>query len=68
MAKAPKKPQRITRQRKEAVVMISDEQCDQPMVKSRKAESIVQFFRESPLAGIYLDWARDKDTRRDVRL
>lgn len=61
-------PQRITRQGKEGVVMISDEQYDRLMVKSRQPKSIVQFFRESPLVGIDLDLERDKDTGRDVEL
>jgi antitoxin Phd len=61
-------PQRITRQGKEGVVMISDEQYDRLMVKSRQPESIVQFLRQSPLAGVELDLQRDKDTGRDVVL
>jgi len=61
-------PQRITRQGKEGVVMISDEQYEQLMVKSRQPKSIVQFFRESPLAGLDLDLERDQDTGRDVEL
>jgi len=61
-------PQRITRQGKEAVMMISDEQYRRLMVKSRQPKSIVQFFRESPLVGVDLDLERDKDTGRDVRL
>ena len=61
-------PQRITRQGKEGVVMISDEQYARLMVKSRQPKSIVQFFRESPLAGLDLDLERDKDTGRDVEL
>jgi antitoxin Phd len=60
--------QRITRQGKEGVVMISDEQYDRLMVKARQPKSIVQFFRQSPLAGVKLDWERDKDTGRDVEL
>jgi len=61
-------PQRITRQGKEGVVMISDEQYDRLMVKSRQPQSIVQFFRESPLVGVDLDLEREKDTGRDVQL
>ena len=61
-------PQRITRQAKEGVVMISDEQYDRLMVKSRQPKSLVQFFRESPLVGIELDLERDKDTGRDIEL
>jgi prevent-host-death family protein len=45
-------PQRITRHGKEGVVMISDEQYDRLMVKSRQPKSIAQFFRDSPLAGV----------------
>ena len=61
-------PQRITRQGKEGVVMISDEQYEQLTVKARQPRSIVQFFRESPLVGVDLDLERDKDTGRDVEL
>ena len=61
-------PQRITRQGKEGVVMISDEQYDRLVVKRRQPKSIVQFFRESPLVGVELDLERDKDTGRDIKL
>jgi len=61
-------PQRITRQGKEAVVMISDEQYDRLIAKSRQPKSIVQFFRQSPLYGVELDLERDKDAGRDIEL
>jgi antitoxin Phd len=61
-------PQRITKQGKEGVVMISDEQYERLMVRSHQPKSIVQFFRESPLAGLDLDLERDKDTGRDIEL
>lgn len=61
-------PQRITRQGKEGVVMISDEQYKRITVKSRQTMSLVQFFRESPLVGVDLDLDRDKDAGRDVEL
>src|SRR5258708_32083127 len=61
-------PQRITRQGKEGVVMISDEQYDRLMAKSRQPKSLVQFFRDSPLVGVDLDLERDKDTGRDIEL
>jgi len=61
-------PQRITKQGKEGVVMISDEQYNQLIVKYRQPRSIVQFFRESPLFGVKLDLARDKDVGRDIDL
>ena len=59
-------PQRITRQGKEGVVMISDEQYDRLVLKSHQPKSLVQFFRESPLVGVEIDWERDKDTGRDI--
>jgi antitoxin Phd len=61
-------PQRITRQGKEGVVMISDEQYERIVVKSRQPKSLVQFFRESPLVGVELDLARDKDSGRDIEI
>ncbi len=61
-------PQRITRQGKEGVVMISDELYQRLTVKSRQPKSLLQFFRESPLVGVKLDLERDKDTGRDIAL
>src|SRR5271156_5747042 len=61
-------PQRITRQGKEGVVMISDEQYYRLTVKSHQPKSIVQFFRESPLVGVDLDLERDRDSGRDIEL
>jgi prevent-host-death family protein len=61
-------PQRVTRQGREGVVMISDEQYERLVVKSHQPRSIVQFFRESPLVGIDLDFERIKDTGRDAEL
>jgi len=56
-------PQLITRQGKEGVVMIADEQYQQPIGKSHRPKSIVQFFREAPLVGINLNLERAKDVR-----
>ncbi len=61
-------PQRITRQGKEGVVMISDEQYERLVTKSRRPKSLVQFFRESPMVGVDLDLKRDKDPGRDVEI
>ena len=61
-------PQRITRQGKEGVVMISDEQYHQLLTKSQQPESLVQFFRASPLVGVKLDLERDGDMGRDIKL
>jgi hypothetical protein len=48
--------------------MISDEQYEQIMARSHQPKSIVQFFRESPLADLDLDLERDKDPGRDFEL
>src|SRR5215469_5359048 len=61
-------PQLITRQGKEGVVMISDEQYERLVGKSHQPKSIVQFFRESPLVGVELNLEREKDEGRDIEL
>jgi antitoxin Phd len=61
-------PQRITKQGKEGVVMISDEQYADLTTKARQPRSIVQFFRESPLFGAELDLERSRDTGREIDL
>jgi antitoxin Phd len=61
-------PQRITRQGKEGVVMIAEEQFDQLVGRARQPKSLFQFFQESPLFGLELDFERDPDPGRDVEL
>jgi antitoxin Phd len=61
-------PQRITRQGKEGVVMIAEEQYDQLVSKSHQPTSLVKFFRKSPLVGLDLDLERDRTAARDVDL
>lgn len=61
-------PQRITRQGKEAVVMIAGEDYDRLIGKSKQPKSLLQFFRESPLVGLELDLERDPDPGRDIEL
>jgi antitoxin Phd len=61
-------PQRITRQGKEGVVMMAEEQYDQLVGKSHQPKNLVQFFRQSPLVGIDLDLKRDRDPGRDTDL
>jgi antitoxin Phd len=41
-------PQRITRQGKEGVVMLAEEQYERLVGKSHQPKSLVQFLRESP--------------------
>ena len=61
-------PQLITRQGKDAVVMLRVEHFEQLMGRSRPASNIVQFLRDSPFMGVELDLSRDQDIGRDVDL
>ena len=61
-------PQRITRQGKEGVVMIADEEYEKLIGKAHQPKDLWQFFRESPLVGLELEFERDKDTGRDIEL
>ena len=61
-------PQLITRQGRDGVVMMPVEQFDQLVNRARQPRSLVQFFRESPLVGLELDFQRDRDTGRDIEL
>src|SRR5450755_4740038 len=61
-------PQRITRQGKEGVVMVAEEQYNRLVGKSRQPKNIVDFFRQSPLVGLELDLERDRSPARDVKL
>ncbi len=61
-------PQLITRQGKEGVVMIADEHYERLIGKSGQPKSLLQFFRQSPLVGLELDFARDRDEGRDIDL
>jgi hypothetical protein len=61
-------PQLITRQGKEGVVMISDEQYERLVGKAHQPKNLLQFFQESPLVGVDLDLERDKDEGRDIEL
>jgi antitoxin Phd len=59
-------PQRITRQGKEGVVMVAEEQFERLVSKSRQPKSLVDFLRNSPLRGVNLE--RDPDPGRDLDL
>lgn len=61
-------PQVITRQGKEAVVVIPVEQYEGLLSRGRRPKSLSQFFRESPLAGLDLPLVRDRDTGRNIDL
>ena len=61
-------PQLITRQGKEGVVMIADEQYERLIGTANQPKSLLQFFRESPLVGMELNFERERDEGRDIEL
>lgn len=48
--------------------MNADEECEKPTGKSHQPKDLWQFFRESPLVGLDLEFERNKDTTRDIEL
>jgi antitoxin Phd len=58
-------PQLVTRRGKEMVVVLSVQEFHK---LTRAQESLVAFFRNSPLVGVDLDVTRDTDTGREVAL
>ena len=61
-------PQYVTRQGKEAVVVLPAEQFERLTQRSRQPRSLVQFFRESPLAKFEVNLERKPDYGRKVEL
>jgi prevent-host-death family protein len=61
-------PQWVTRQDKEAVVVLPAEEFERLSARSRQPASLVEFFAQSPLAKVTLDLERKPDYGRKVRL
>ena len=61
-------PQWVTRQNKEAVVIVPAEDFERLARRARQPASLVRFFAESPLASVRLDLTRKPDYGRDVEL
>lgn len=61
-------PQWVTRQNKEAVVILPAEDFQRLARRARQPVSLVRFFAESPLAGEPLDLTRNSDYGRDIEL
>jgi prevent-host-death family protein len=61
-------PQWVTRQNKEAVVILPAEEFERLARRARQPESLVRFFADSPLAKVALDLRRPRDYGRDVDL
>lgn len=61
-------PQWVTRQGKEAVVVVAAEEFQLLKARSKQPESLVEFFAKSPLAGANLDLERTPDYGREIDL
>jgi prevent-host-death family protein len=61
-------PQYVTRQGKDAVVVLTAKEFERLAGRARQPRDLVRFFAESPLAGIELDLERTRDLGRKVRL
>ncbi len=61
-------PQYVTRQGKDAVVILPAEDFERLTARAQQPQSLVKFFAESPLAGAKLDLERKPDFGREVKL
>ncbi len=48
--------------------MIADEQYERLIARPRQPKSLLQFFRQSPLVGLEINFERDRDEGRDIEL
>ncbi len=61
-------PQVVSRHGREQVVVLPAEQFEKLTKRAKQPRSLVQFFAESPLAGLDLDLRRSKDPGRKIKL
>jgi antitoxin Phd len=61
-------PQWVTRQGKEAVVILPAEEFERLSGRSRQPDSLVEFFAQSPLAKAGIDFERKPDYGREIEL
>jgi prevent-host-death family protein len=61
-------PQRITRHGRDTVVVVAADEFDRLTRRSKQPESLVEFFRKSPLVGSGIDLERERDFGRDIEL
>jgi antitoxin Phd len=62
-------PQWVTRQGKEAVVVVPAEEFERLKARARQPESLVEFFAQSPFAKYYsVNVERDADYGREIDL
>jgi prevent-host-death family protein len=63
-----KGPQWVTRQGKEAVVLVPAEQFDELLRRHAGPRSLADFFAKSPLAGADVKFEREADYGRTIKL
>ncbi len=63
-----KGPQWVTRQGKEAVVVLPAEQFERLLKQKAGPQSLVDFFAKSPLSGLEIKFKREADFGRDIAL
>jgi antitoxin Phd len=61
-------PQLVTRQGKEAVVVLPAEEYERMLQRSTQPKRLTEFFARSPLAKVELDLERVPDFGREVEL
>jgi antitoxin Phd len=61
-------PQWVTRQNKEAVVILPAEEFERLSARSRQPKRLSEFFAHSPLAKANLDLEREPDYGREIDL
>jgi antitoxin Phd len=61
-------PQWVTRQDKEAVVVLPAEEFERLKARARQPQSLVEFFARSPLAKADINFDREPDYGRTVDL
>jgi antitoxin Phd len=61
-------PQLVTRQEKEAVVILPAEEFERLSARSNQPQSLVRFFAQSPLAKVKIDLKRKRDFGRAVKI
>ena len=60
-------PQRVVKQRGEAVVIVAAEDFDLASRRAHQPASLADFFRSAPTGGRPLDLTRKRDTTRTLR-
>jgi antitoxin Phd len=59
-------PQRVVKQRGEAVVVVAAEEFDSASERAKQPASLVEFFQAAPTGGKPLNLTRKRDTTRTI--